>query len=51
MDEPPALLVQAAAAAGLAPDEFVTLQHGATVTVLDGKVTTPRLHTLPLKPN
>jgi hypothetical protein len=48
LDEPPALLKQEAAAQGLADDEFVTLQHGAIITVLDGEVITPELHTLPI---
>ncbi|GBF91566.1 N-acyl-phosphatidylethanolamine-hydrolyzing phospholipase D [Raphidocelis subcapitata] len=48
LDEPPALLASEAAAAGLAPDEFVVLQHGATITVRDGEILTAPLHTLPL---
>jgi N-acyl-phosphatidylethanolamine-hydrolysing phospholipase D len=33
LDEPPVVLAAAAAEAGLAPDAFVTLQHGATLAV------------------
>ena len=33
LDEPPALLKEATAAAGLAPDAFITLQHGARMEV------------------
>lgn len=36
MDEPPKVLIQEAAAAGLAADEFVTLQHGATILTAKG---------------
>lgn len=36
LDEPPRLLASEAAAAGLSADEFVTLQHGAGITVEAG---------------
>jgi hypothetical protein len=36
LDEPPQLLQQAASEAGLAPDAFVTLQHGALLQTRDG---------------
>jgi hypothetical protein len=35
--EPPLLLAQEAAAAGLAPDEFVTLQHGGMIQTVEGR--------------
>ncbi|KAI8475789.1 MAG: beta-lactamase superfamily domain-containing protein [Monoraphidium minutum] len=38
LDEPPARLATAAAAAGLGADEFVALQHGAMLTVRGGYV-------------
>jgi L-ascorbate metabolism protein UlaG (beta-lactamase superfamily) len=37
LDEPPLLLVQEAAAAGLGPDEFVTLQHGGMIQTAQGR--------------
>ena len=37
MDEPPRLLVKEAAAAHLAADEFVTLQHGALLRTAAGQ--------------
>ena len=37
MDEPAKLLVQEAAAAKLAPEEFVQLQHGAILRTAGGK--------------
>jgi hypothetical protein len=37
MDEPPKLLAKEAAAAGLSPGAFVTLQHGALLQTADGR--------------
>ena len=37
MDEPPRLLASEAAAAGLGPDAFVTLQHGGLISTASGK--------------
>ena len=52
LDEPPRLLAAEAAAAGLAADEFVVLQHGAGLSVAGGgggEIVAPaRLQTLPL---
>lgn len=36
MDEPVELLVKEASAAGLAPDEFVTLRHGGSIITAGG---------------
>ena len=36
MDEPPRLLASEAAAAGLPPDAFVTLQHGGIISTAGG---------------
>jgi hypothetical protein len=38
LDEPPSLLRTAVAAAGLAPDAFITLQHGARMEVEGGRL-------------
>lgn len=41
MDEPIELLIKAAAEAGLAKDEYVTLQHGGMIITADGKDLAP----------